>query len=164
MIATYQEQGALPEAEQAPVSADALNDFVAQAQPGDYITLQAYVEPTEATTAALQALRLHLRERYRVATTVGYGPRYLHSTGQLHKGDGGGGLFIQFTSDAPQDAAIPDVAGEAGGANGAKAAMSFGVLIRAQALGEQQALLDNNRRVIHFHLGVDVVAGIRSLI
>ncbi|MCJ7550007.1 MAG: glucose-6-phosphate isomerase, partial [Anaerolineae bacterium] len=75
-----------------------------------------------------------------------------------HKGDGGGGLFIQFTSDAPEDAVIPDAAGEAGGA------MSFGVLNRAQALGEQQALLNNNRREIHFHLSGDVAAGIRSLI
>ncbi|MCD6286489.1 MAG: bifunctional transaldolase/phosoglucose isomerase, partial [Anaerolineae bacterium] len=158
MIAMYQEQGALPEAEQAPVTVDVLNNFLAQVQPGDYLSMQAYVQPTEATTAALQALRLQLRERTKVATTVGYGPRYLHSTGQLHKGDGGGGLFIQFTSDVLEDVGIPDVAGETGGA------MSFGVLIRAQALGEQQALLNNNRRVIHFHLGVDVVAGIRSLI
>ncbi len=157
MIATYQEQGALPEAEQAPVTVDALDDFLAQVQPGDYVSLQAYVQPTEATTAALQALRLQLRERYKVATTVGYGPRYLHSTGQLHKGDGGGGLFIQFTSDAPEDVGIPDVASETGGA------MSFGVLIRAQALGEQLALVDNYRRVIHFHLSGDVAAGIRSL-
>jgi len=157
MITAYAETGALPKAETANVSAEALDAFLGQVRPGDYVALQAYVQPTEATTQALHGLRMEIRDRYRVATTVGYGPRYLHSTGQLHKGDRGNGLFIQFTSDAPRDLAIPIDAGAAG------SDISFGVLVRAQALGDQQALLDNGRRVIHFHLTGDVAAGIRAL-
>jgi hypothetical protein len=122
-----------------------------------YVSLQAYVQPTDETDAALAELRLKLRDKLRLATTVGYGPRFLHSTGQLHKGDGGNGLFIQFTHDPPRDADIPDEAG------GQESAMTFGVLVAAQALGDRQALLDNERRVIRFHLGDDVVGGLKKL-
>jgi transaldolase/glucose-6-phosphate isomerase len=157
MIVEYKEKGALPAVEVAPLTAEALSEFLAQAQSGDYISLQAYVQPTPETDAALAELRLKLRDRFRLATTVGYGPRFLHSTGQLHKGDGGNGLFIQFTHDPPQDAGIPNEAGEP------ESSMTFGVLIAAQALGDRQALLDNDRRVIRFHLGSDVVGGLRKL-
>jgi hypothetical protein len=92
-----------------------------------------------------------------MATTVGYGPRFLHSTGQLHKGDGGTGLFIQFTAEDPDDVPIPDEAGAP------DSAMSFGVLKTAQVLGDKQALLDGRRRVIRFHLGDDVVGGLKLL-
>ncbi|MFN2227879.1 MAG: hypothetical protein ACK2UY_16280, partial [Anaerolineae bacterium] len=85
----------------------------------------------------------------KLATTVGYGPRFLHSTGQLHKGDGGGGLFVQFTADSPEDVPIPDKAGSG------QAGMSFGVLELAQALGDKQALQEAGRRVIRFHLGAE---------
>ena len=84
-------------------------------------------------------------------------PRFLHSTGQLHKGDGGNGLFIQFTADMPKDLDIPDEAGEEA------SAMSFGTLKTAQALGDRQALLDNDRHVIRFDLGSDVVANLQKL-
>ena len=157
MIAAYKEKGTLPPVKSAPLTAEALSEFLAQARPGDYISLQAYVQPTDETDAALAELRLKLRDKLRLATTVGYGPRFLHSTGQLHKGDGGNGLFIQFTHDPPQDAAIPDEAG------GQETAMTFGVLIAAQALGDRQALLDNERRVIRFHLGDDVVGRLKKL-
>ncbi len=158
MVKAYTETGALPDAPSAPVTRTTLLEFLAQAQPGDYIALQAYVHPTPETDAVLQALRVQLHERYRLATTVGYGPRFLHSTGQLHKGDRGNGLFIQFTSDSPQDAAIPDTLSEP------ESALTFGVLKHAQALGDQQALLDAGRRVIRFHLGEDVVGGLHNLI
>ena len=92
-----------------------------------------------------------------MATTVGYGPRFLHSTGQLHKGDAGHGLFIQFTADDPRDAAIPDEVGSQ------DSSISFGVLKMAQVLGDRQALLDAGRRVIRFHLGDDVVGGLKRL-
>ena len=157
MVAAYHELGRLPEDTPAPLSTAALRAFLAASRPGDYIALQAYVPPTPATTAALNALRLALRDRLHLATTVGYGPRFLHSTGQLHKGDGNNGLFIQFTADVLQDAPIPDEAGAA--ASG----MSFGVLIQAQALGDGQALRDAGRRVIRFHLGTDVVGGLERL-
>jgi glucose-6-phosphate isomerase/CheY-like chemotaxis protein len=136
---------------------EALIAFLDQAQMGDYVSLQAYVQPTPDTDVALAELRLKLRDRFRLATTVGYGPRFLHSTGQLHKGDAGNGLFIQFTHDPPQDAAIPDEAGKP------ESSVTFGVLIAAQALGDRQALLDSGRRVIRFHLGSDVVGGLKRL-
>jgi transaldolase/glucose-6-phosphate isomerase len=180
-VADYMEKGILPRGESAPLTAEALNEFLAQAQPGDpstglrralrlrsgqaqssrsgrsYIALQAYLQPTEETTAALQALRVRLRDRFRLATTVGYGPRFLHSTGQLHKGDAGNGLFIQLTADDPRDAPIPDEAGAP------ESSITFGVLKMAQALGDRQALLDAGRRVITFHLGADVVGGLTRL-
>jgi len=158
MVKTYVETGMLPPGEAVPPSADALRRFMAQAHPGDYVALQAYIQPTPEADAALNALRLGLRDRYKLATTVGYGPRFLHSTGQLHKGDRGNGLFIQFTADAWRDAAIPDVAGQSG------SAISFGVLEMAQALGDYQALRDAGRRVIRFHLGQDAVGELRRVI
>jgi glucose-6-phosphate isomerase len=157
MVAAYMEKGQLPAVESEAVTAVALQEFLAQAQPGDYISLQAYVNPTDETDAAMQALRTYLLDSYKLATTVGYGPRFLHSTGQLHKGDGGNGLFIQFTSAPVADVDIPDEAGQAG------STMSFGILKMAQALGDGQALLDADRRFVRFHLGTDVVAGLQRL-
>lgn len=92
-----------------------------------------------------------------LATTVGYGPRFLHSTGQLHKDDAGHGLFIQFTADDPRDAPIPDEAGSLA------STMTFGVLKAAQAMGDRQALLNVRRWVIRFHLGDDVIGGLKRL-
>lgn len=178
MVEAYQKAGKLPEqvpslqadgvSVYADVSAknlaDALNKFLAEARQGDknhksrsYVALQAYVTPIAENDAALQQLRTKIQTRLRVATTVGYGPRFLHSTGQLHKGDAGHGLFMQFTSDAVQDLAIPD---EAGLPN---SSMTFGVLELAQALGDRQALLDAKRRVIRFHLGKEVEKGLLKL-
>lgn len=178
MVEAYQKAGKLPEqvpslqadgvSVYADVSAknlaDALNKFLAEARPGDknhksrsFVALQAYVTPTVENDAALQQLRTKIQTRLRVATTIGYGPRFLHSTGQLHKGDAGHGLFMQFTSAAVQDLAIPD---EAGLPN---SSMTFGVLELAQALGDRQALLDAKRRVIRFHLGKEVERGLLKL-
>jgi hypothetical protein len=137
--------------------AGALNTFLAQGRPGDYLALQAYVQPADETSAALQRLRMRLRDSLKLATTVGYGPRFLHSTGQLHNGDGGRGLFIQLTADSLQDVPIPDKAGSPA------SSITFGVLKAAQALGDRQALLDNGRRVIRFHLGQDVQGGMQRL-
>jgi len=157
MIAAYTEEGALPEGESTPLDGEALHAFLAQAQPGAYVTLQAYVQPTPETDAALLALRTALRDQTRLATTSGYGPRFLHSTGQLHKGDGGRGLFIQFTSDWTADADIPDDTGAP------DSSISFGMLKQAQALGDARALRDAGRQVIRFHLGAEVVSGLQEL-
>jgi len=146
MVAEYMEKGELPAGETMDYSREALDPFLAQAQAGDYISIQAYVQPTPKTDAFLNELRLDLRDQWKLATTVGYGPRFLHSTGQLHKGDGGNGMFIQFISEALQDVPIPDEAGSD------KSTMSFGVLKKAQALGDAQALLDAGRRVIRFNM------------
>lgn len=158
MVTAFQNTGLLPESEPAPLTAAALEAFLAQAKAGDYIALQAYVPPTPEATAALQTLRRALRQRTRLATTLGYGPRFLHSTGQLHKGDAGNGLFIQFTSDPVADAPIPDDAGSPA------SSITFGVLKMAQALGDYEALLSAAppRRAIRFHLGQDVVANLQQ--
>ena len=171
MVAAYQEKGTLPtltpalRAGEISVYTDmrvdnlqgALSAFLEQAKPGDYIALQAYLRPTEEISAALQRLRTQLRDRLKLATTVGYGPRFLHSTGQLHKGDGGRGLFIQIVSQSPQDLPIPDEAGSS------SSSLSFGLLKAAQSLGDRQALLDAGRRVIRFELGQDVIGGLKRL-
>jgi hypothetical protein len=81
----------------------------------------------------------------------------LHSTGQLHKGDGGHGLFIQITADMPLDCPIPDHAGSE------ESSISFGTLKMAQALGDRQALIDGGRHVIRFHIGKNIVNGITQL-
>jgi len=126
-------------------------DFLNLTRPGDYVALMAYVPPTGDTDMVLDSLRIALRDRLKVATTVGYGPRFLHSTGQLHKGDGNKGLFIQITHTPESDIPIP---GEP---------YSFGTLVTAQALGDYQALAERGRRLIRFHIKGDVTAGLRQL-
>jgi RpiB/LacA/LacB family sugar-phosphate isomerase len=113
---------------------------LAMAAPGDYLAIQAYLTPTAEAGRALQEMRVALRDRLRVATTVGWGPRYLHSTGQLHKGGPTSGLFIQITGDDREDLAIPG------------AGYGFSTLKSAQALGDLQSLRDGARRVIRLHL------------
>jgi hypothetical protein len=170
-IAAYQQQGKLPEPPPALQSgeisvytdskpsslSEAFKLFLRQAKPGAYIALQAYIQPSEETDASLLALRTQLRELTQMAVTTGYGPRFLHSTGQLHKGDAGLGLFIQLTSDATVDAAIPDQAGEEASSIG------FGALKLAQASGDRQALIDAGRKVMRIHLGSDVLTNLARL-
>ncbi len=131
--------------------AETIRSFLDQSEPGDYIALQAYMPETPEVERALQAIRLQLRDRFRVATTVGYGPRFLHSTGQYHKGGPKDGLFLQLTAGNPKDVAIPD------------APYTFGMLEQAQALGDLQALAGHGRAVLHVHLGGDVLLGLSKL-
>ncbi len=157
VVAEYADKGNLPAGEFAPLDAVSIQEFLSRAQPGDYVAIQAYVQTTPATDAALQALRQAIHLRTGLATTAGYGPRFLHSTGQLYKGDGGNGLFIQFVSDAQQDLAIPDEAGSDA------SSMSFGVLKQAQALGDARALRDAHRRVIAYKVGIDPAGALSEL-
>jgi transaldolase/glucose-6-phosphate isomerase len=99
----------------------------------------------------LQTLRHAVRDAKKVATTLGYGPRFLHSTGQLHKGGPNTGVFLQITCDDPDDLPIP----------GEK--FSFGVLKQAQALGDFKVLAARNRRILRVHVGTDVIAGLTRL-
>ena len=99
-----------------------------------------------------------LRARTKLATTLGFGPRFLHSTGQLHKGDGGNGLFIQLTDRPVADADIPDEPGSS------QSSLPFGVLIQAQSLGDRQALLDAGRRVLRIDLGENSQAQLAQLV
>jgi len=136
---------------------EALTSFLKKARPGAYISLQAYVQQTADIDTALLDLRSVLRTGFKVAITVGYGPRFLHSTGQLHKGDAGRGLFVQLLSHGPEDLEIPDEPGSS------KASLTFGVLKAAQALGDRQALGNAGRQVVAFDLGVDVLSGLGQL-
>jgi RpiB/LacA/LacB family sugar-phosphate isomerase len=117
-----------------------LQAFLGQAGPGDYIAILAYLPPTADNRSRLQELRTLLRDRLRVATTVGFGPRYLHSTGQLHKGGRANGLFLQITGEDKDDMAIPG------------SGYGFATLKAAQALGDLQTLRDAGRRVVRVHL------------
>jgi transaldolase/glucose-6-phosphate isomerase len=121
-------------------------------KPHDYVALQNYVQETPENEALIQAIRIHLRDALHVATTAGYGPRFLHSTGQLHKGGGDNGVFVQVTADDKKD--VPLV-GEP---------FTFGVLKQAQALGDFQSLASRDRRAIRIHLGYDVDAGLKTLL
>ncbi|UCF30533.1 MAG: bifunctional transaldolase/phosoglucose isomerase [bacterium] len=155
---TLEEDGILVYSDLNPANLDeAVNGFLDQAEPGSYVALQAYVHPSNGNGAALADLRVRIRDALKVATTSGFGPRFLHSTGQLHKGDGGKGLFIQITTEDALDLPIPDVPGEE------KSSVSFGVLKAAQAMGDRRALLDAGRRVARFHITGDARAGIRRL-
>lgn len=158
MVAEYHATGSLPPGETAVLSAANLRDFMVSAKPGDYIAIQAYLPPSSEIHQDLQRLRHELRDRYKLATTLGFGPRFLHSTGQLHKGDAGNGLFIQFSSQPAEDLPIPDTAGRA------YSGISFGTLILSQALGDRQALLDEGRRVLNFHLSQNPVQDFKAFL
>jgi glucose-6-phosphate isomerase len=129
----------LPERQEIGLT-DGIAAHLALAQPGDYIALLAYLGPGADTAGRLQDIRIALRDRYKLATTLAYGPRYLHSTGQLHKGGPSTGLFIQITGEDAEDANIPG------------AGYGFSTLKSAQALGDLEALRERGRRVIRIHL------------
>ncbi len=111
-----------------------------QVRAGDYLALQAFLPRTDALDAELQSLRLKLRDRLNVATTLGYGPRYLHSTGQLHKGGPNNGVFVQLIDEPDGDIPVPGQA------------YTFGQLNRAQADGDVLSLLGHGRRVTRITL------------
>ncbi len=161
LLAAYAASGELAEGpsggEGSSLSVDdeglpaALRSFFSSAAPGDYVALQAYLAPAEGSWRWLQAVRLLARDGLRVATTLGYGPRYLHSTGQYHKGGPNRGLFVQVLGHDAHDLAIP---GQPYG---------FSVLKRAQAHGDLAALRDHGCRVLRVHLGANAEAGLAHL-
>ena len=120
-------------------------------QRGDYFALLAYVERNEPNESVFQEIRRIVRNRKRVATCLGYGPRFLHSTGQAYKGGPNTGVFLQITADDPSDIPVP----------GRK--YTFGVVKAAQARGDFQVLSGRNRRVLRVHLSADVPAGLAAL-
>jgi hypothetical protein len=120
-------------------------------KPGDYIALLDYFEESEDTEGLVQQIRTHLRDATRCATTTGYGPRFLHSTGQLHKGGPDSGVFIQITAADARDVEIP---GEP---------FTFSTLKQAQALGDFNSLSKRGRRAVRVEIGSDVTAGLRRL-
>ncbi len=171
ILDTYRRDGALPAAgrplaEEGPLglygdgvlqavaatsTARVLREHLARVGPHGYFALQAFIAPTPGRDRTLAAIRLHLRDATHRATTVGYGPRFLHSTGQLHKGGPPSGCFLQLTADHPDDVPIPG------------APESFGTLIEAQAAGDLGALVAHGLPALRIHLGADPDAGLDAL-
>lgn len=124
---------------------DSLHDFLFAylkkvVRDGDYIAINAYRPRNQQNLDELTLLRKHLLEEFHLATTLGFGPRFLHSTGQLHKGGANNGVFVQITADIENDIDIP------------KEGITFGILEKAQHLGDYEALKARGRRMIRIHL------------
>jgi transaldolase/glucose-6-phosphate isomerase len=117
-----------------------ISGFLKQAKAGDYIAINAYLPRNAEMVDSLQRMRVALREKTKCAVTAGFGPRFQHSTGQFHKGGPNTGLFIQIIKEHDKDMKIPNEG------------MTFGTLIRAQALGDYETLVARGRRVIRVHL------------
>ncbi len=128
-----------------------LASWLKSAHANSYIGIQAYLAPSEKLTEELHRLQDSLRDRTQLATTVGYGPRFLHSTGQLHKGGPNTGLFLQLIDEVDSDLPVPETD------------YTFGQLVRAQAVGDYQALRRRRRKVLRVQLGSDAVAGVAQL-
>ena len=124
----------------APKLKSMFDSFLGLGQKNDYVSIQAYLPRSIRMEASLQKIRKNIQEKTGLATTLGFGPRFLHSTGQLHKGGANNGLFIQITTDVEYDIEIPTQG------------MSFGTLERAQVLGDYAALDGAGRRVMRVHL------------
>ncbi len=118
---------------------------------GDYCALLAYVERNKQHADALQAIRVLIRDRLHVATCLGFGPRFLHSTGQAYKGGPNSGVFLQITCDDPPDVQVPEQK------------YTFGVVIAAEARGDFEVLAERDRRALRVHLGDHVAAGLTTL-
>ena len=128
-----------------------LRAHLGRIRPGDYAAFLAYVEMTAGHETALQAIRTRIRDRYRIATCVGFGPRFLHSTGQAYKGGPSTGVFLQVTCDDAVDLPVPGQR------------YTFGVVKAAQARGDLEVLAERGRRALRVHLGPDVAAGLTVL-
>ena len=123
-----------------------------------YISIHAYLHSSKEVSSALHTLQSKIHKKTKMATTLGFGPRFLHSTGQLHKGDGGHGLFIQIVGNSQTYLPIPT------SATYSDSQFSFGVLREAQSLGDREALLNEEREVLRIDVGDDHIANIEKLI
>ncbi|HEV2262795.1 MAG TPA: hypothetical protein VGR69_10960, partial [Candidatus Rubrimentiphilum sp.] len=132
-------------------AAAAFAGIFGETKPGDYVAFCAYIARNAAHASALQEMRLRVRNATKCATAVGFGPRFLHSTGQEHKGGPDTGVFIQITADSKDDMSIPGMR------------VSFRTLLAAQALGDLQSLDKRNRRGVRVHLKGDVDRGLHAL-
>jgi transaldolase/glucose-6-phosphate isomerase len=146
ILSDYVKSGRLPEIK----TTGSLTSLLSQACQGAYFAVMAYLHQIPETDEVLATLRRKVMEQYRIATTLGYGPRFLHSTGQLHKGGQNEGLFLQITTEHRNDLPIP---GEP---------YTFGVVADAQALGDSQALQALGRRVVSLRLSQSDAASLRE--
>jgi transaldolase/glucose-6-phosphate isomerase len=143
--------GALTAAAAAPTLEAWLKAHFARVGPGDYVGLLAYIDRNDDHTTTLQAIRTQLRDRLKVATVLGFGPRFLHSTGQAYKGGPNSGVFLEITSAHPDDLNIPG------------RGLTFGVVVTAQGQGDFDVLAERGRRVLRVDLGADVAGGLARL-
>ena len=125
--------------------------FSTRLKPATTSSLMAYLPQDSATQGRLNAIRHAVRAATKAATTVGFGPRFLHSTGQLHKGGPNTAVCLQITAEISGDVSIPG------------SPYSFGTFIRAQAIGDVRSLQGHGRRVVRVHLGADYVQGLAAL-
>jgi transaldolase / glucose-6-phosphate isomerase len=153
VLAKFRASGKLPVAESvaASKSKSGLKALLEKAKPSAYFAIMAYTTRTAGSEAAIAAIRTAVRDRTHYATTAGYGPRFLHSTGQLHKGGPKTGLFLQIVQDDTRDVAIPGQP------------FSFSVLKQAQSLGDLQSLTSRRLPVLRVTLGKDAAAGWKAL-
>jgi hypothetical protein len=131
--------------------ANYLRAHLARLGAGDYFAVLAYVEMNTEHEALLQTLRMSVRDRKKVATCLGFGPRFLHSTGQGYKGGPNSGVFLQITCDDAADLQVP------------QQKYTFGIVKAAQARGDFAVLAERNRRALRVHLGSDVKTGLNKL-
>ena len=148
LLAEYTKNKHLPDSTPETSLGNSVRSQLASIKPGDYIAFLNYIEELPEVDRKLQQIRIHLRDTTRCATTIGYGPRFLHSTGQLHKGGPNTGVFFQLGSKDKTNFPVP---GEA---------YSFSVLKEAQALGDFRALTARGRRVVRIDLSDDLLAGL----
>ena len=147
-LATYERDGELPTIDVS----GSMGPLLEQARPGDYLALLAYLPQSAQVDALLHCIRSLVLGRYHIATTAGYGPRYLHSTGQLHKGGPNTGLFLQLVAETGKELPIPG------------SPYSFDVLAKAQAQGDVRALQGHQRRIARLQLTGDPVTALQSLV
>jgi transaldolase/glucose-6-phosphate isomerase len=130
---------------------DALTQWSSQSKANDYVSIQAYLEPGAETSAGLRQVRQGLLFGLNVATSLDYGPRFLHSTGQLHKGGPNTGLFLQLIDDIVDDLEVPETD------------YTFGELIQASSSGDYLALRQRGRRILRINLGTEVAENLSKL-
>ena len=154
VLATYKSKGKLPPAESTAASKSkaGLKTLLAKAKPGSYFAIMAYTGRTTTSEAAIAAIRTAVRDTTQIATTAGYGPRFLHSTGQLHKGGPKTGLFLQIVQQDSKDVPIPGQP------------YSFSILKQAQALGDLASLTSRRLPVVRVTLGKEPATGWKALV
>lgn len=155
LTSQYEETGSLPAETPVlitdPDASDKIKELLSTLQPNDYFAVLGYIDMNESTEISLQSIRSMVRDSKKVATCLGFGPRFLHSTGQAYKGGPNTGVFLQVTCDDPVDLAVPG------------ARYSFGVVKAAQARGDLEVLTERKRRALRIHLGSDLRTGLMKL-
>ncbi|MGH7832344.1 MAG: hypothetical protein ACREQK_01765, partial [Candidatus Binatia bacterium] len=145
-----QEPGAAASSDESPAALS--SQLFSALRAGDYLSIQAYLPPVPEIAGLLQEIRMAVRERLRVATTLGFGPRFLHSTGQLHKGGPNSGVFLQLRDEPADDLPVPE------------SRYTFRQLITAQAAGDEAALRQRGRRVQALNLGTRPKQGLEAIL